>query len=90
MDWKLGALILIGLSGCGQSYEAQTSRLEKFVSLHKIGSSQDYYLVKAGASGYENVALVYGFADDFEFCLEVADLYMQKYPGDRYTCAHAN
>lgn len=80
----------VALSGCGQSYDSQSARLSRFVGLNKVGSSADYYLVKHGMGGPERVALVYGFASDFEFCVEVATLYSEKYPADRYTCEAAN
>lgn len=79
------------LAGCSDDLEDQQRRLEKFVQSNRIGSHADVWLVKT-SSVFPNdrVALIFGFMDDFEFCYEIAELYMKKYPGDLYACAYAN
>lgn len=84
-------LAVLALSGCvGNSIDSQSARLEKFVGLGKVGTSADYYLVKAGMTGPERVALIYAMANDFEFCSEIATFYMEKYPASSYHCELAN
>lgn len=79
------------LGGCERSYEQQTEKLYRFAKNNRIGSSPDYYLVKAsGMAGPDRVALVFGMGEDFTFCSELAALYMDKYPADSYTCEMAN
>jgi hypothetical protein len=71
--------------------ETQLGLLEKFVAWNKVGQSSDIWIVKNNMFGQnEKVALVFGFMDDSEFCREVADLYMKRYPASRYSCALAN
>lgn len=85
------AIALSSLAGCDQSYEDQIKALEKFASKSRIGSSSDQWLMKYNALGqWEKVALVFGFMADVEFCDEVAELYMSKYPSSRYMCFPAN
>jgi len=84
------AMFAIILSGCSDSYESQSARVDKFFSKNKIGSGVDYFLVKQSFAGPERVAVIYGFMSDSEFCNEVAALYMTKYPRDRYFCEAAN
>ena len=85
MLWLCLALNLNSF-GCN-SLEVQKARLEGFVKDHPFGSSRDVWLVKQNFFGqYEKVALVFGFVNDYEFCDDVAQLYMRKYPNDRYMC----
>lgn len=71
--------------------QSQLSRLDAFVRWNKIGSSSDFWLLKYNLLGeWERVTLVFGFLDDRAFCQDIATLYMQKYPAERYTCEKAN
>lgn len=84
-------MMVIALPGCKTSYEDQSADLSNYVSKHRIGSSPDVYLVKRNMIGeWERVALIYGFAPDYEFCQETAGLYMAKYPASEYSCQIAN
>lgn len=86
----VGALVLC-LAGCDDSLESQRASLDKFVAKSRIGSSSDVWLTKFNALGdWERVALIFGFMDDREFCEDIAQLYMKKYPVDRYRCDRAN
>jgi hypothetical protein len=78
------------LTSCEKSYEDQRGSLEKFVAKGKIGTSPDYWLVKNGAYGPERTGLIFGYMNDFQFCSEIAELYVKKYPIDRYSCEKAN
>jgi hypothetical protein len=84
----VGGFILIS---CSPSFEAQTRLLEKVVEWNQIGPSKDVWLIKQSTPGEdEKVALVFGFVDDYEFCREVAEAYMLRYPASRYSCVIAN
>lgn len=87
------AAILLPLAGCSKpSYTEQVSDLVAYLAKGQIGDSRDYWLVKASSLGsdVDRVALVFGLMNDLAFCLDVADLYMRRYPADRYTCIPAN
>lgn len=85
---RMFAVVAIAaLAGCSdKSYTEQSEALQKTVAKEKIGSSVDYYLTK---NGNERIALVFGMGDDFAFCSELAELYMGRYPLDRYSCVPA-
>lgn len=84
----VGATLLFG---CKDSLESQHERIEKFVKTNRIGSGSDAWLIKHNTFGdFERVALVFGFINDSEFCQDIAELYMKKYPADRYICMLAN
>jgi hypothetical protein len=83
--------VLAGLAGCETTLDDQVEAFEKFVSKGQVGYSPDFYLAKRNILGeWENVALIYGYADDHEVCQDLAELYVQKYPMDEYTCLQAN
>jgi hypothetical protein len=83
--------LVVGLAGCTDTYDDQANKLYRFVEKNKIGSAPDYYLVKSsGFGGPERVALMYAMTDDYTFCNEIADFYMEKYPASRYSCEKAN
>lgn len=84
-------LLAFSLVACSDSYENQLWRFEKFVSAGKIGTGRDQWLIKHNFFGdLEKVALIFGFMDDQKFCEEVAEMYMKRYPADRYMCTSAN
>lgn len=89
---RLCLVALVALAGCKPSYDDQIVALDKLLSKAAMGSSRDFWLVKASSFGgpHDRVALVFGFLDDYTFCLEIADLYMKRYPMDRYVCLPAN
>lgn len=79
------------LFACEESYTDQFKKFEARVAANRLGSSADYWVVKHNALGqWEKVALVFGFMDDRKFCGEVIELYMRRYPSDRYMCLPAN
>lgn len=89
--YALTLLALVAfLSGCDDSYEDQTKRLEKFVAKEAIGSGSDYWLVKGSFGVDDRVALVFGYMNDSEACMEIAELLNQRYPVARYSCRLAN
>lgn len=87
----LAVAIALALGACSEDLDKQHQRLAKHVRENKIGSSQDFWLVKHNMFGeFERVGLIFGFMDDREFCEEISALYMRKFPADRYSCAPAN
>lgn len=82
-------LSLVVLVGCASETSPSTGKLESlqaFAKKGQVGYSKDYYLTK---NGDDRVALVFGMSDDFSFCSELAEMYMRKYPLDRYSCVPA-
>jgi hypothetical protein len=90
MIFSLVCLLL--LAACNDSsLEGQQAKWETFVQANRYGTSADIWLVKHNAFGdLEKVGVVFGFLDDYKFCDEVAAMYMQRYPADRYSCMIAN
>lgn len=87
--WVAAAALCLG--ACAPSIEEQQAALDRFNRGNQFGSAPDYYLVKRNILGdWERTALIYGYWDDEEFCLEVAEMYERKYPSDEYTCIPAN
>jgi hypothetical protein len=95
MDREDGSwLIILGAAMAGywyffswpSDYTEQVKRLEA-IAKNEIGVSQNVWLVKRNAFGeYEKTTLVFGYMDDFAFCAEIAQLYMQNFPPDEYSC----
>ena len=78
---------VLGLVACtADTFEDDRDALQRQIAKSPIGSSPDYYLTK---NGNDRIALVFGMADDFELCSELADLYMSRYPLDKYSCIPA-
>ena len=61
-----------------------------FVSENKWGNSEDYWLETYTAYGWEKVALVIGYWNDWEGCEEIKIFWQQKYPAAQYRCIPAN
>lgn len=65
-------------------------KLQAYVTGNPVANS-DFWLIKANAIGGPiKVALFFGASDDEFSCLEVAEIYNQKIPRDRYICEAAN
>lgn len=91
MRRAVGVMVCLCLAGCEPSYDDQLDALNKLVAERRMGISEDYWLTKTNAFGQaDRVALVFGLMGDAEFCQDLATLYMQKYPADRYYCLAAN
>lgn len=93
MNWR--ALVfssgMLILAACSSGYERQVARLKWFVGWNQIGVTRDVWLVKHNAFGMdEETVLIFGYWDDWSFCQELAEMYMQRYPLDRYRCSFAN
>lgn len=87
------ALAACGLGGCGDGMDeldGQMQDVADFARDNRVGSSADVFLVKHGFAGSDPVALIYGYADDMAFCMEIAEMYTAKYPDSPYSCQYAN
>lgn len=73
-----------------KSLEAQRARFEQLVSRERVGNAFDVWLVKDSFGAPDRVALFFGYLDDFATCYEFAQMYMQRYPSDSYSCQWAN
>lgn len=74
-----------------QTYEDQLEILTEHVKKKKIGTTPDYWLTKTDLAGLpDRVALIFGLWGDQQFCQDLAELYMQKYPKSQYFCMAAN
>jgi len=86
----VGLVAFLALSGCGDDYDNQVSRLEKHERGNRIGSGNDHWLVKRSFGVDDPVALIFGYLDDYEGCVEIAGMLNQRYPAANYTCKPAN
>jgi hypothetical protein len=78
------------LSACN-TYEAEVNRLDTFAGLGQVGSSPDFWMEKFNFAGeWEKTTLVFGYADDYQACLDFVTAYTAKYPLDTYRCVPAN
>lgn len=85
-----GTLGLLALAGCS-SYEAQVGRLETFAGFGEIGSSRDVWMEKFNFAGeWEKTALIFGYSDDYQACMDIVAAWKAKYPLDTYRCNTAN
>lgn len=83
-------LALTFIAGCSDSYDDQVARLESHVKGNKIGSSNDFWLVKRSFGVDDRVALMFGYMNDFSGCDEIAQMLNERYPGTGYICIPAN
>jgi hypothetical protein len=61
-----------------------------FVSQNKWGSSEDYWLETLTPWGWEKVAVVMGYWNDWEACEEMKAFWQNTYAGADYRCIPAN
>lgn len=69
------------------SFDDRRDALAEFVKANPLGSSRDVWLTK---NLDDRVALIFGYVDDYQACLELADAYMKAFPVDKYHCTEAN
>ena len=87
-------LIAILMTLCTQAvsseYERNANRWSEFVSINKWGQSNDFWLEKSTAYGWEKVVLVFGYWNDNEACIDVKLALETKWPAASYRCLPAN
>lgn len=70
--------------------DSQSKKLTDFAFKNKVGN-QDYLLQIETSYGWENVALFFGYWDDYEACLEMIEGQKAiQFNPRRYRCIPAN
>lgn len=70
--------------------DSQSKKLTDFAFKNKVGN-QDYLLQIETSYGWENVALFFGYWDDYEACLEMIEGQKAiQFNPRRYRCMPAN
>src|SRR5262245_59076262 len=89
-DEHAGDIGEMALFGCDV---ARQKMLAETVKWHRVGSSTDQWLEQR--SGFDphqldRIALIFGFAGDYQGCTDLLDALVQKYPRAAYRCVPAN
>ena len=71
-------------------YAAQVRLLENLMKKNTVGSSKDFWLEKDTAWGWEKVALIFGYGDDYDGCFDIKQTLETKWAGAVYRCVKAN
>jgi hypothetical protein len=91
---KVAALVIsaasIMLAGC--DYETDLNILQTFITWNQIGYSADQWLEQyaPSRSEWDKLALVFGYGDDYEGCIDLLNGMAQRFPRARYRCVPAN
>ena len=89
----LAAIVYIGLSGCDDAPTRNEDQgiLSTAIKLNQVGNSTDLWLEKSSSfGGWDRVALVFGYWDDYEGCTEIVEELTRRNPLARYRCTPAN
>jgi hypothetical protein len=81
----------LGLASC--DYDTGVRTLDTLVTWMQVGSDRDYWIEQKSKfedRRWDKVALVFGYADDFEACSDMRDGLRSKYPKSQYRCVPAN
>lgn len=81
------------LVGCSDdSYDGSLERLSRLLREKPIGDSTDQWIEKYStlANEWQRTGLIFGYADDYEACLEFIRGLTDQYPSNRYRCVPAN
>lgn len=70
-------------------YQNQMLLWEAFVKENPF-YSQDFWLESMTAWGWERVAIVMGYGDDYNACYDIKETLEAKYSGADYRCMPAN
>ena len=78
------------LSAC--NYETDLNLLQTVTNWNQVGDSPEQWLEQysPGRSDWDKVALVFGFAADYDGCTDMANGLAQKFPDGRFRCVPAN
>ena len=71
-------------------YGRQVQSLKEHMKLEKIGTSRDFWLENNTAYGWEKVALIFGYGDDYSACDDIKRTLEAKYYEGLYRCIPAN
>ena len=84
-------LMLLATQSLGESkLDKQIKKIENFASKNMVGE-QDFWLQMEVSYGWENMAIVFGYWDDYTACMELIDgLKATQYSPRRYRCMPAN
>ena len=89
---KIAAVFMtaIALSGC--DYDSDLNLLETTMKWNQVGESRDQWLEQRSTlrNEWDKVALIFGFADDYDGCTDIANGMAAKFPLSRYRCVPAN
>jgi len=80
----------LGLASC--DYDTEVSTLATLLTWMQVGSSQDQWLEQKSrvTNEWDRVALIFGYADDFDACSDMVDGLLAKAPRSQYRCVPAN
>ena len=84
------SFLALGGASYGATYQDEMTRWESFVEANKFGVSQDFWLEKDTPWGWERVALIMGYGDDYEACNDIKETLEAKYWRGLYRCMPAN
>lgn len=74
----------------GEQHVTGFDKWKNFAEENKWGGSRDFWLEKDTAWGWEKVALILGYYDDYAGCLDIKETLEAKYGGPYYRCMPAN
>ena len=86
----MSLLAVAGGSAFADEYKQQVKRLQTFMSYEQMGNGSDYWLVKDTPWGWEKVALVFGYHDDWSGCQDIVAKMNDAYGREVYRCKPAN
>lgn len=87
----LGMFLFAASANAEEMIDFSHSMLNSLVTSNQTGMSRDVWIQKFQLDGtWGSTSLVFGYADDLEFCQEVIEMYMVKYYLDQYRCVYAN
>lgn len=82
--------LVVSLTSC----ERDVDDVASYFKRGAVGSDgADYGLYKSSfssASGWDLVAVVFGMADDYEFCNSLAEAMKVRYPSNNFRCERMN
>ena len=82
--------MILALSACERSYDAEVDSLKDFFRKNRIGDGAEFMLTKTSSLGPSDVAVVFGYMDDSAGCNDIARLLNAEYPDVSYYCTPMN
>ena len=93
MKYLCLSLVFLLASCSNDELVSGTSKYVTFAQSNQMGRSQDYWLEKRSdfaSAEYDKVALILGYGNDYDGCLDIIDALNRKYPTNYYRCIPAN